>query len=263
MKCRQVRRGAALLALLAIAGCGAPEGPDDPPAGQATRPAPAAAVRAPVVMFLGDSYTTGGTDRSRLLTYAADTAKLLGWQVIIGGRAGTGFVTPGRVREPFRLLYERQLAWRPAPDMVIVSGGHNDQRQDPARVGRAARTLLADMRERWPGTHLLLMGPLWGTGSPTPNVLRIRDALETVARTLDVPFIDPLREHWITGDGRTGTGNAVAYILPDRTHPTLDGHHYIAGRLAADLTVLGLTRPVRAPVSAASSAGHAGAASRP
>jgi lysophospholipase L1-like esterase len=257
MRYRQVRRGAALLALLGITGCGAPARSAAPPAPSAH--ATPAAVRAPVVMFLGDSYTAGGTEETRLLTYATDTAKLLGWQVIIGGRGGTGFVTPGRVREPFQVLYERQLAWRPAPDMVIVSGGHNDHRQNPARVGRAARTLLTDMRDRWPGTHLVLMGPMWGTGNPIPNVLRIRDALGTVAHELGVPFIDPLREQWITGDERYGTGNAAAYILRDRTHPTLDGHHYIAGRLVADLTVLGLAHPVRAtPVRAAAPHDHAG-----
>jgi lysophospholipase L1-like esterase len=203
-------------------------------------------------MFLGDSYTAGESENTRMLTYATDAAKLLGWQVIVGGRGGTGFVTPGRVRQTFQALYEQQLAWRPAPDMVIVSGGHNDWRQDAARVGAAATRLLTDMRARWPGARLVLMGPLWGTGNPSPDVLRIRDALGAVARELGLPFIDPLHEQWITGDQRSGTGNAAAYILRDQTHPTLAGHHYIAGRLVADLTVLGLTHPVRtAPEGAA------------
>jgi lysophospholipase L1-like esterase len=246
MKYRQVRRAAALLALLAAAGCGAAahSSPGAAPAAPSLRPAQTVA-RAPVVMFLGDSYTAGGTENSQFLTYATDTAKLLGWQVIVGGRGGTGFVTPGRVREPFPVLYVRQLAWRPAPDMVIVSGGHNDQRQSPARVGIAARKLLTDMRGRWPGTHIVLMGPMWGTGNPSTGVLQIRDALATVARALNIPFIDPLREQWITGDERYGTGNAANYILRDRTHPTIAGHQYLAGRLVADLTHLGLAHPER------------------
>jgi lysophospholipase L1-like esterase len=245
MKYRQVRRGAAMLALLAVAGCGGAAA-RTAPALPSLRPAPAV-VRAPVVMFLGDSYTAGGTDNSRLLTYAAETAKRLGWQVIIGGRGGTGFVTPGRVKEPFQVLYEQQLAWRPAPDMVIVTGGHNDRFQNPTRVGTVARNLLTDMRRRWPGTHLVLMGPMWGTGTPSPDVLGIRDVLEEVAGQLAIPFIDPLREQWITGDERYRTGNAATYILRDRTHPTPAGHRYIAGRLVADLTRLGLTHPVRTP----------------
>ncbi|MBC6460740.1 SGNH/GDSL hydrolase family protein [Actinomadura sp. HBU206391] len=201
--------------------------------------------RAPVVMFLGDSYTAGGRESPPTRTYAADTARLLGWQVIVGGRGGTGFATPGSAREPFATLFARQLAWRPAPDMLIVSGGHNDRNRSAIQVGIAARDLLARAKARWPGTHLVLIGPMWGTGTPMPSVLGIRDALEGVAHETGIPFIDPLREQWVTGDRRDGTGNAAHYILPDRVHPTPEGHRYIATRLAGDLKRLGLTRPMR------------------
>lgn len=230
----------ALLASLSLTACSIPA--TGQPVRPSARPSPK---RAPVVMFLGDSYTAGGPQSTPATTYAADTAKILGWQVIVGGRGGTGFATPGRAKEPFPLLFERQLAWRPAPDMLIVAGGHNDRRTPPAHVGIAARDLLSRVRARWPGTHLVLIGPLWGTGTPEPSVLGIRDALHGVAGELGIPFIDPLREHWVTGDLRTGTGNAPKYILDDRVHPTPEGHRYIATRLVADLQRLGLAHPAR------------------
>lgn len=239
----QYRRGryvAALLALLAVTACTALA------RGERAQPSPQpVAGRAPVVMFLGDSYTAGDGGSTPSTTYAADAARILGWQVIVGGHGGTGFATPGRVKEPFPALFERQLAWRPAPDMLIVSGGHNDRHRPAAHVGIAAKELLGRVRSQWPDTHLVLIGPFWGTGDPTPSVLAIRDALEMVAYELDIPFIDPLHEQWVTGDRLDGTGNAGQYILPDRVHPTPEGHRYIATRLAADLKLLGLERPVR------------------
>ncbi len=206
-------------------------------------PPSASPVRAPVVMFLGDSYTTGGRGTPPERSYAADTARALGWQVIIGGLGGTGFVAPGATREPFEVLFDRQLAWRPAPDMVIVAGGHNDRRYGPAEVAAAAGNLLGKIRRLWPGTRVVLIGPMWGSGAPDPRALEIRDALGATARAYGVPFVDPLAGKWITGDRRAKTGNAADYIRRDGVHPTAAGHRHLAGRLVTDLRRLGLTRP--------------------
>src|SRR4051794_21896713 len=115
MRRRVVCSAVAVAALLASAGCG----------GAATRRARADSKhdvsrlsRPPVVMFLGDSYTTGRLGQIPELTYAADTARTLGWQVIIGGYRGTGFVAEGSVHKTFLDLFNEQLAWRPAPDLV-------------------------------------------------------------------------------------------------------------------------------------------------
>jgi lysophospholipase L1-like esterase len=83
---------------------------------------------------------------------------------------------------------------------------------------------------------------MWG-GDPVPAVEVVRDALAGVAVERHIPFVDPLRERWITGDRRLGTGNAPAYILPDRVHPNPAGARYIASRLVADLRQLRLTTP--------------------
>lgn len=244
MSLRRAWCGAALLALLAVtglSGCGGTDSakrtPSPPPASASARP--------PVVIFLGDSYTTGGANVPPEQTYAADTARMFGWQVIIGGRGGTGFVAPGKAKEPFHVLFERQLAWRPAPDLVIVSGGHNDWRYPPPKITAAAKSLLTKVTTTWPSTPVVMLGPIWGSGQPRPSVLSIRDNLQTIATELKIPFIDPIAEQWITGSQRSRTGNAAKYILRDQTHPTLEGHHYLATRLAAHLKRLGLTRPAR------------------
>ena len=229
---------AAVAALLASAGCGG-AGRRARADSSATRPQPR---HAPVVMFLGDSYTTGRLGQVPELTYAADTARTLGWQVILGGYRGTGFVAEGHIHKNFADLFTEQLAWRPAPDLVIVSGGHNDRYHSPESVAEAARQLLTTIQYTWTGTRLLLIGPMWG-GDPTRPVEEVRDALAGVASEQRVPFIDPLRERWITGDRVQGTGNAPMYILRDGIHPSTAGAHYIAGRLVADLRALKLAKP--------------------
>lgn len=223
--------------LLALAGCAASSIPSQP-----VNAAPAAAARAPVVMILGDSYTTGVREVSSEATYAGETSRLLGWQVIIGGYSGTGFVAPGRIGRTFSALFDQQFAWRPRPDMILISGGHNDWSHPAPMAGVAARQLLSRIKRHWPKTKIVLMGPLWG-GDPPPDAVAVRDALRESARDLRVPFIDPLAERWITGDRAAGTGNAAQLILPDGTHPTLEGHRYIAIRLAEALRRLGLAQP--------------------
>jgi hypothetical protein len=101
---------------------------------------------------------------------------------------------------------------------------------------------LTEIKQHWPASHIVLMGPLWG-GDPPPAGLEIRDALRAVVGELSVPFIDPLDERWITGGIHTHTGNAAQYIRRDGTHPTPAGNHYVADRFIADLRKLGLTQP--------------------
>jgi lysophospholipase L1-like esterase len=253
MTSRRARRGAAtlllclgLLGLPLLAGCGGTGGTgprtaraDGPPA---KKPVP----RPSVVFFLGDSYTVGDRGVQPETTYASATGRLLGWQVIVAGRSGTGFVKTV-AGQAFLQLFESQLGWRPAPDLLIVSGGHNDWRVPPPRVAAAARALLERARQRWPGTHLVLMGPLWGNDTPPPNELAVRNALRTLATQMAVPFVDPLAERWITGNRLTRRGNAPQYIKRDGTHPDEAGHRYVATRLAADIKRLGLAHALRRP----------------
>ncbi|GAA4609450.1 SGNH/GDSL hydrolase family protein [Actinoallomurus liliacearum] len=241
MRRRALRCLAAAGVLLALTACGGSE--RRARAESSARTPKRQASHTPVVMFLGDSYTTGKLGQQPEQTYAAETARLLGWQVILGGYRQTGFIAKGQIGKDFAQLFTDQLAWRPAPDLVIISGGHNDRRRPAQDVGAAARGLLDTVRQRWSTSRLLLIGPMWGGGDPPQEVLEIRDAMAAAAQETKVPFIDPLQEEWITGDRKKGTGNAPQYILSDGTHPTVAGARHIAECLVADLKKLKLTKP--------------------
>ncbi|MEV0622905.1 SGNH/GDSL hydrolase family protein [Nonomuraea sp. NPDC050404] len=200
-----------VVAVLVVPACTAP-----------VKPVPGKPV-APVMMFVGDSFTVGSGPVPRWESYASQTARLLGWQPIIAGAGGTGYCNEGRAGRTFQRSFEVELAWRPAPDVLVISGGHNDRRWSPVQVRQAAEGLLAKVRAHWPGTRTVMIGPIW-LGEAPSRAYGVRDALAEAAKAGKVPFFDPMRERWPQGA-----------ILPDGVHPTLAGHESIAGWLAARL----------------------------
>ncbi|MBG0827594.1 SGNH/GDSL hydrolase family protein [Planomonospora sp. ID67723] len=188
------------------------------------------AAGAQTVMIIGDSFTVGSGPVARWESYAALAARELDWQLITAGAAGTGFVNPGRVGRTFQDSFDRELAWRPAPDLLIVSGGHNDRNTPPSQVYGAAARLLDSIHERWPGTRVVVVGPLW-MGTAPGWAFQVRDAVALAAAEAGAPFLDPLGQHW-----------SGAMVLADGVHPTLEGHVGIARWLVIALRENGFER---------------------
>ncbi|GAA2365404.1 SGNH/GDSL hydrolase family protein [Nonomuraea africana] len=180
----------------------------------------AAQKQTPVMMFVGDSFTVGSGPVRAWETYATETARQLGWQPVIAGAGGTGYVSEGRVGRTFQQSFVAELAWRPAPDLLIISGGHNDRRWPATTVRQAAARLVWTVKGYWPNTRIVMVGPIW-IGEAPPQAYRVRDALAEVAARERVAFLDPLGQRWI--DGRRSE-----VLLPDGVHPTLGGHAKLA-----------------------------------
>ncbi|MEV7005322.1 SGNH/GDSL hydrolase family protein [Streptosporangium sp. NPDC051022] len=189
----------------------------DPPATPETRP-----IRAPLVMIVGDSFTVGSGPVRQWESYAAQAARELGWQLVTAGARGTGFVNPGRVRRTFQTSFTDELSWRPVPDLLIVSGGHND-RTAPGKVHQAAKRLLGVVRSRWPQTRVVVVGPIWMGRAPR-WAYGVRDAIAVAAGEEGAIFLDPLGRAWGRGA-----------ILGDGVHPTFQGHARLARWLVTAL----------------------------
>ncbi|NJP91983.1 SGNH/GDSL hydrolase family protein [Nonomuraea sp. FMUSA5-5] len=207
-----MRRVLAVVAVLGLPSCAS-----------AAKAPPAVRERAPVMMFVGDSFTVGSGPVPPWRSYATQAARLLGGQPIIAGAAGTGFCNEGRAGRTFQRSYEEELAWRPAPDLLVIAGGHNDRRWSPEQVRGAAASLLAEVRAHWPRTRTVVIGPLW-LKEPPKKAYAVRDAVAQAARAGKVTFLDPMRVSW-----------PEEAILPDGVHPTLAGHRSLATWLAARL----------------------------
>ncbi|MBB2909256.1 lysophospholipase L1-like esterase [Streptosporangium becharense] len=182
-------------------------------------------------MILGDSFTVGSGPVRAWDAYAALAARELGWQPVIAGASGTGYVNPGRVRRTFRQSFLRELSWRPEPDLLLISGGRNDRRIGAGRIRAAAVDLLELARRTWPDTRIAVIGPIWMTEAPG-WAYRVRDAVATATDEAGVPFLDPLEPR----GGRWGRGT----VLPDRVHPTATGHARLAGWMTATLREYGI-----------------------
>lgn len=213
-----------LVAALALTGCASGSG--RPPA--RAKPTP------PSVYFLGDSYTVGVQATPESQTYASVLARRQGWRTVIAGYPFAGFVHRDKRGRDYADLFRSRLANRPAPNMLVIAGAHNDRTEPARRVRAKAAALLTGVHRHWPRTRLVVVGPMWG-GDPPRSALRVRSAVGQAARSRHVPFVDPLGEEWLTGRQSEGTGNAGRYVLPDRTHPNAAGHRYLAARLHADL----------------------------
>ncbi|MGC5009128.1 SGNH/GDSL hydrolase family protein [Streptosporangium sp. DT93] len=214
-----------------VPGC-SPGGVAVPAGGGTPHPSPALTLpptRAPLVMVIGDSFTVGSGPVRGWNGYAAGVSRQLGWQLVTAGAAGTGYVNPGRVGRTFQRSFDEELAWRPAPDLVIVSGGRNDRRIGAARIEAAVVRLVGSIRRRWPGTGVVVVGPIWMAKAP-PWAYRIRDAVAIAAERLEAPFLDPLDV--LDTHGR-GWGKGA--VLPDGVHPTLLGHVRLSRWMIAEL----------------------------
>lgn len=206
-----------------ITGCGASAEATPPPQAVTQKAAP----RTPVMMVIGDSFTVGSGPVRPWETYATGAARLLGWQPVIAGAGGTGYVNPGRVGRDFERSFQEELSWRPAPDLLVVSGGHNDHRWTPHQVRQAAARLVWTVRSHWPSTRIVIVGPIWLDQAP-PKAYAIRDALAGVAAQDRLTFLDPMSQRWVTG-------RRSEVVLPDGTHPTFQGHTALARWLAGSL----------------------------
>ena len=126
-----------------------------------------------------------------------------------------------------------------APDVIIELGGTNDAAVSPSEaIERAAvQAWLDTVIAAKPETIIFMSGPI-ASGQPAAIHTTIMNAKLAAAASYprNIGFIDNLTDSWIFGTGRQGTatsdGNRDWVIGTDNAHPTMEGHRYIASRVA-------------------------------
>jgi lysophospholipase L1-like esterase len=185
------------------------------------------APRAFTAAFLGDSYTSGWSGAGLgARGWPRIVGAAQGWKVVNLAVAGTGFINPGWTGQPIGSRVQAAIARH--PDVVVVAGGHNDSRWSVAAVAAAADRVILRLHASLPNARLVILAPIWPTGSPPLRCLQLRDHLRRTAARVGAVFVDPLAENWF-GGGRH------AMILADGIHPSDAGHRYIARRVLARL----------------------------
>ena len=230
--------GLLVVALLALSL--ATNGHETPPARHAPTAHPAMrTVRPPApptdAAIVGDSYTAGARASSPRRGYAELVSGAMGWQhPAIYGLSGAGYARPSVHGRRLTSVIPKVVARRPPVLLVVL--GHNDTRVAPERVRAAARLCLWRLRRRLREATIVVVGPIWPSGSPPYRVLVTRDAILRAVRDVDgLKWIDPVAERWFTGDRARHTGNAARFISADENHPNNAGHAHIARLLVRDL----------------------------
>jgi len=191
---------------------------------------PGATADAPLVSFIGDSWTrgNGATD---LVGYAYLTGRELGWAHRVLGVGGSGYVLGGSDDLPFD---ERILpAVAGNPDVVVIQGTINERITSTRELKPAVvDTLTRLVRAAGPDTEVVVVGASHVPGLPDADVDRVNDVVRAEAARQGLLFVDVVAEGW--------SDPTDPSIWKDRYHVNDVGAQQVADRLAPVLrTVLG------------------------
>src|SRR5690606_34933003 len=207
-------------------------------AGSAGDPAMSAAETRPLtiperarVLVFGDSWTWGQSAVVPTRGYAYVLGRERGWDVIVDGVRGSGYLRPGIDGGTYG---ERIAALDPGldPDLVIVQGSINDRREDLAELHAAVTDAWDALADLYPDAEIVVFGPAPHVLPTERAVARIDRELAELAALRGWVHISPIAEQWIT------ERNHRRVIDPRDLHPSTAGHAYLALRLARDLAAL-------------------------
>ncbi|MGW9182271.1 SGNH/GDSL hydrolase family protein [Agromyces sp. NPDC055661] len=233
MSPRAIGRGAAALVVvvgcLVLAACGAPT---TSAPGQAAAPSPGQVV----VAFYGDSYTRGTGASAPEHRWSTIVALERGWWEFNPSADGLGYVNnrdlvaAGADGD----LVDRIVDHDPAPDVVIVTMGLNDNFSMPARADEIEAAIGADLRrfrDELPDARLVVVEPFWYTDTRPDSVDEIIGWVESAAADVGADHI--------TGASRWLQGHPE-WMAADGLHPNDEGYAELARRMDAELQRLGL-----------------------
>lgn len=178
---------------------------------------------AALVVFIGD-FTQGSDEggdgpMNWVSLLAAKVRKVAPLRTAVDDNGeGSGYAV--RASSPTLGEEVRRLV-APQTRMVVMSGSRNDVVAQPDEVSAAARDAYRAISQSAPHAQLIVIGPTWGSGAPSADILRTRDAVRDAAETAHGHFIDPIEENWFTS-------GELGLIGSDSVHPTDLGNQRIA-----------------------------------
>lgn len=176
-------------------------------------------------VFIGDSYSEGqgaGTTAKRFTTL---TAASMGWTEVNVASGGTGYLAQCWVNGKLHPNYLAVLkSVKIQPDIVIVSGGRNDQWN--AKTAASIPVFFTALRAKFPSAQLIVTSPIWDARRQPPAKMNLlKSAVQVAANTNGITYIDlhePLTGHY-------------EYLTKDWVHPNARGHAVIATALTNQL----------------------------
>jgi len=197
---------------------------------------------APRVLVFGDSWTYGSAATRPELGYAYRLAEVAGWQTLVDGERGSGYLKEGLAGNTFG---ERIARLDPEldPEIVIVQGSINDRRQGAAGYREAVVAAWDSLAATYPEATIVILGPAPQILPVEPETARIDRDLSELAAARDWPYISPIAEDWITDANYL---DVIDVSETGRDHPSDAGHQYLAERVAESVARFAPSEPVEA-----------------
>jgi lysophospholipase L1-like esterase len=192
--------------------------------------------------IVGASYTAGVGPHDPELSWAVQLARMLGWNAVIDGVSGAGYVSAGAGGQgPVARMLAREELAALDPALVIVQAGHNDTGVPPwverQQVGRA----IAFIRAAAPRARIALLTVFTGQSPAHLAAFYQTDAAIVAAGLAADPgaiIMDPLAGRWNFEHFDGGL------------HPTAAGDTWIARKVGAILRAHGVLPAATAATAA-------------
>lgn len=193
---------------------------------QVAGPATAQPGSYPVVAFIGDSYTWGSGATMKSKRWTSLVADRMGWLEFNVGEGGTGYLKTFENRPNYYGQLDEITALR--PDIVVVSGGQNDQdllSANPPELFAAVSHFYVQLRSRMPRARIIGVGPSF-PDALTPDRFAFDRVVRDAVRAVGGEFISLIRPTPVIDP---------AMLEPDRVHVGDAGHAAIAQRMLTNL----------------------------
>jgi lysophospholipase L1-like esterase len=184
----------------------------------------------PTVVIVGASFTAGVGPGNPDGSWAVLLTRRLGWNAVVYGDPGAGYVRPGIHREgpvsrEITAVHLRKLN----PALVIVQAGHNDMGVPAALEALRVKQAIAQIRAAAPDAGIALITVFVGR-LHLPAMAQTDRTIVTAAKAADpaVIIMDPLTGKWKFARIRDGL------------HPTAAGSQWIAGQVGQTLEARGV-----------------------
>lgn len=195
------------------------------------------AADAPVVAFYGDSYTRGTGASSPDRRWSTIVCAERGWREFNPSVDGLGFVNnraQSSIGGPGDDLVDQIVEHEPAPDIVIVTMGLNDNFSMPSRADEIEAAIIDDLerlRDELPSARLIVVEPFWYSDDRPASVEQIIGWVDEAAAEVGADHIAGA-SRWLEGHPE--------WMAADVIHPNDEGYAEMARRMDAELAELGL-----------------------
>lgn len=219
-----------LAATLTVVGYAVNQDKPQPPVSEKVTSAatanPTAKPERTLVTVVGDSYVSGSDMGG---TSTTNWTSLLSRQLQVSvpvdisraAAGGSGYLARGPRNTVFNELLATSVGAK--TDLIVFFGSINDSGADPGQLGAAAAKVYADAKELAPDAKLVVFGPAWSNEKVPAKIIANSAALQSAAEAAGAAWVDPVAERWFF--------DQPALIGRDKTHPTDEGHAYMAERI--------------------------------